>query len=100
MDSFEGNALFILLLLRRIRRRRRQRAIWMHPLTTQRISVGQYYTIMYELRQDTEKFFNYFRMSQNTFDELLSVIKNYIQKEDTRMRDSISPEERLAITLR
>ena len=49
--------------------------MWVHPLTNARLYHGQYYTIMTELRNDNEKFFNFFRMSQNTFNELLSVIK-------------------------
>ena len=100
MEFFEGNAVFALLLMRRIRRLRRQRSMWVHPLTNARLYHGQYYTIMTELRNDNEKFFNFFRMSQNTFNELLSVIKNYIQRQDTNMRDSIQPEQRLAITVR
>ena len=75
MEFFEGNAVFALLLMRRIRRLRRQRSMWVHPLTNARLYHGQYYTIMTELRNDNEKFFNFFRMSQNTFNELLSVIK-------------------------
>ena len=75
MEFFDGNAVFALLLMRRIRRLRRQRSMWVHPLTNARLYHGQYYTIMTELRNDNEKFFNYFRMSQNTFNELLSVIK-------------------------
>ena len=86
--------------MRRIRRLRRQRSMWVHPLTNARLYQGQYYTIMTELRNDNEKFFNFFRMSQNTFNELLSLIKDQIQKQDTNMRDSIQPEQRLAITLR
>merc|ERR1712240_983170 len=78
---------FALLLMRRIRRLRRQRSMSVHPLTNARLYHGQYYTIMTELRNDNEKFFNFFRMSQNTFIELLSVIKNYIQRQDTNMRD-------------
>ncbi|CAL4121766.1 unnamed protein product, partial [Meganyctiphanes norvegica] len=46
------------------------------------------------------KFKNYFRMSQDTFDQLLSLLKIHIQKKDTHLRKSIPAEERLAITLR
>ncbi|KAJ8893014.1 hypothetical protein PR048_005595 [Dryococelus australis] len=55
---------------------------------------------MSELKQDSCKFHNYFRMSKNSFDELLSLLKTNIGKADTNMKKSIPAEERLAITLR
>ncbi|CAF4946326.1 unnamed protein product [Pieris macdunnoughi] len=39
-------------------------------------------------------------MSVNSFDELLSIISQRIKKQDTNMRRSITPAERLAVTLR
>ena len=57
-------------------------------------------TLYEELRSDDKKFFNYFRMSINSFDELLNRLSPLLWKQDTRMRDSISPTERLAVTLR
>ena len=86
---------------RRRRRRFSERETWMHPLTAERLSVGQYYTIMHRLRQDDgTKFFDYFRMSQQTFDELLDILRPHIEKKDTTLRNCIPAEERLAITLR
>ncbi|KAI0242651.1 hypothetical protein LSAT2_012155, partial [Lamellibrachia satsuma] len=43
---------------------------------------------------------NFLRMQQPQFDELLAKVTPIIEKRDTRMRESISPAERLAITLR
>ncbi|KAJ8888490.1 hypothetical protein PR048_007981 [Dryococelus australis] len=63
-------------------------------------SSGQFYTIMSELKQDSFKFHNYFKMSKNSFDELLSLLKTHVGKADTNMRKSIPAAERLAITLR
>lgn len=99
MDSDE-ESLLLVLLLRRRRRRRRRRSLWMHPITSDRLSTGQYHTIINELKADAEKFFNYCRMSKSTFEELNSILKNHIERADTNMRKSISPEERLMITLR
>lgn len=48
---------------------------------------------------DCEKFFNFFRMSQETFDELLCLVGPKIQKQDY-IRESIDPTTRLQITLR
>lgn len=42
---------------------------------------------------------NYFRMKDACFDELLNMVKPFLKKEDTVMRKSISPEEKLALTL-
>lgn len=98
MDSDEEAALLVILLRRRLRRR--QRKFWMNPLTSGRLTDGQFNTIMSILRADDDKFLSYFGMSQNSFDHLLSLIKPHITKADTNMRRSIPPEERLAITLR
>ena len=64
MDSDE-ETLALSLLLRR-RRRRRQR-VWMHPITASRLTQGQFYMIMNDLRADDAKFFDYFRMTQGSF---------------------------------
>ena len=40
------------------------------------------------------------RMSMNTFDELLAELEPDITSTTTMMRDSVSPEEKLVITLR
>nr|CAH7725202.1 unnamed protein product [Callosobruchus chinensis] len=58
----------------------------MHPLTAERLSSGQYHTWMSKLRADSAKFFNYMRMSQETFDELFRLIEPHIEKKDTNMR--------------
>lgn len=99
MES-EEEYLLLALLLRRRRKRHRRRTLWMHPITSERISVGQYYTLMHRLQADPAKFFDYFRMSEETFKNLLNLIQPYIARQDTNMRKSISAEERLAITLR
>ncbi|KAJ8898343.1 hypothetical protein PR048_003703 [Dryococelus australis] len=102
MDSDEENLRHVLLLRRPRRRRHRkqQRLSWIHPLTADRLTSGQFYTIMSELKQDSCKTHNYFEMSKNSFDELLSLLKTHIGKADINMRKSIPAEERLAITLR
>ena len=100
MNSLEENAVITVILLRRLRRARRQRSVWMHPLTSDRLTIGQHYTTMNILRNDNDKFYNFFRMSQGTFDQLLSLIEVHVTKESTNMRPSIQAEERLAMTLR
>ncbi|CAH2010776.1 unnamed protein product [Acanthoscelides obtectus] len=59
-------------------------------------------TLYPKLRQHEKKFFNYFRMSVKSFDDLLLLIgedllprANYVPREDV-----VSPEQKLVITLR
>ena len=59
-----------------------------------------YATLYPSLRQHEAKFFNYFRMSVKSFDELLGLIQEEISSTNTLMRDAICPEEKLVITLR
>lgn len=61
-----------------------------------RLTDGQFYTIMGDLRADIAKFLNYFRMSQESFNELLTLLGPYMQKANTSMTRSIPIEERLA----
>jgi len=55
---------------------------------------------MKQLRQDEVKFKEYFRMSSNQFEQLLSLIKDDIEKKEVNYRESNSAEERLAPCLR
>ena len=61
---------------------------------------SEYYTIYLQLRNsDRELHFRYLRMSKERFDHLLSLIRDKMTK-DTQLRDAITAEERLVITLR
>lgn len=55
---------------------------------------------MDDLRQDEKRFYIYFRMTSDCFDEILNLIADDIRKQDTNYREAICPEERLAIALR
>ncbi|XP_056405644.1 uncharacterized protein LOC130297319 [Hyla sarda] len=80
--------------------RRRCRRDWIHPITAARMTHGVHSTLYAELHQHPEKFANYLRMSVETFDNLLPRISERICCQDTHLRRSISPEERLIVTLR
>jgi len=56
--------------------------------------------LFHQPREDPDKFFNYFRMSATTFDELHERLKVTLQRQDTFMRECIQPEQMLAVTLR
>ena len=101
LSSDEEDAILITLALNAQQQlQRKQRKVWVHNLNIKRPDVGQYHTIIDDLRLDEGKFFGYFRMSINSFDELLLMLTPYIKKQDTNMRKAICPEQRLAITLR
>ena len=54
-----------------------------------------------ELRTGDEKFYrNFLRVTGEDFDTLLERVSPLIKKENTRMREAITPAERLAVTLR
>ncbi|KAJ8970712.1 hypothetical protein NQ314_001059 [Rhamnusium bicolor] len=54
-----------------------------------------------ELRSSgSEDLNNYLRMSEESFQLLLNLVKPFITKQNTRMRSAISAEEKLIATLR
>ena len=91
-------ALFV--LLDRTRRTRRQHRHWVHPIHQARQTHGEYHRFVQELRLDSYLFQRYFRLNIEQFDDLLSRVGPRITKEDTWLRRSIGPAERLAICLR
>lgn len=73
---------------------------WVHPYIDDRLTRGGFITLFSDLRENPDKFFNYFRMSVQSFDELAYKITDMIKSQDTWMRLSIPPLEMLAVTLR
>lgn len=90
--------LCVLLVIRH--RRLRQRKWWIHPLLTNRKSEGMFFTLHHKLRKYPDKFFEYYRMSETSFDYLLSVVSGSIKKKNTQLRECIGVEEKLSVTLR
>jgi len=87
-------------LLLRIRKDRRKKRHWVHPVVSKRLLNGQFYKLYEDLRNCRGKFFSYFRMSIESFDKLLVLVGPRITYENTRLRLSVPPQERLAVTLR
>ena len=73
----------------------KDRKLWVHPINQNRDIIG----FIAELRADPAKFYNYCRMSIATFDYVLELIRDMIQKQNTNYRKSIIQEERRLITL-
>ncbi|XP_068082561.1 uncharacterized protein [Anabrus simplex] len=88
------------LLYRRYRKNKRNRIHWVHPINEKREESGLFYTLFEDLRKDGKKFFNYFRMSISTFDDLHQRLKYNLRRQNTKMRNCIQPEQMLAIAIR
>ena len=106
MADMEEEALLMLLLLRRRRRKqethvkKKKRRIWVHEVVQRRKELGEFHHLVRELGGHDDRFFTYFRMSQEQFAEVLRLVKGAITKKTTRWREAISPAERLAVCLR
>lgn len=79
---------------------KKNRRYWIHPFTDLRLTRGRFYVSFVDLRENPDKFHNYFRMSIQSFDELADKITDKIKSQDTWMRLSIPPLEMIAVTLR
>lgn len=97
-DSSEEEDMLVYLYLRN-RRRRRRRKYWVHPYI-RRNKRRRLFIAARELRQNDGKFHAFYRMSKESFQELLRVVAPFLHKQNTVMRECISAEERLLITLR
>lgn len=94
-DSDEEN-IMIALACHEIEKTKRR--FWIHDINLKREIYGEFYHLFPDLLADNEKFFKYFRMSSEKFYELLQLLP--LRKQNTNFRKAISPEERLAVTLK
>ena len=76
------------------------RDIWIHPLNEEWTQKGEFYTVYTDHRQFDDHFFELYCMSVAQFDQLLYKVSPVIVKKETIFRQPLSPEERLAITIR
>ncbi|GFY44981.1 DDE Tnp4 domain-containing protein [Trichonephila inaurata madagascariensis] len=96
MDRKRREFCAVLLALKREEKKR----WWVRTIFQKRRSRGASILIEEMRLSDTESYFNFFRMSSQLFDNLLSIVGPVIAKKDTNYRDSIQPKDRLALTLR
>ena len=85
------------LRIRCDRRRPRQWALaWIYRSR----HFGAHHASMKELTsEDPHSFRNFTRLDKQDFDKLLTKVTPFIQKQDTNMRESITPAERLSLPL-
>lgn len=74
--------------------------MWVRSIYLNRQQVGEYHTLFENIKKDSEKFFNYARMTLGSFEELLSLVMNRIYHPSCNYRETICPEQRLLVTLR
>lgn len=68
------------------------RRYWVHPIHSEREKNNHFSEFYTNIRKFPEKFFEYYRMSLNSFDELLTTLRPYLTKQQTNMRNPISAE--------
>ena len=84
---------------RKKKRRRRQR--WTKEWIAERERLGAYNALVCQFTlEEREDYRRFMRMNTETFHELLEKIRPFITKQTTIMRKPLSPEEKLAVTLR
>ena len=91
----------LLYWYRRRSRRRQNRRFWVHPINQESVRTITFEKLFENLRNDEKMFFNYFRMSIESFEKLLTRLENSrLTKSNTNMRKCISTKMKLAICLR
>ena len=92
------------MMLRRKKQHVKKKQIkrfWRRGIFRDRKLHSEYYHLYQTLRDtDREFHYRYLRMSKERFDHLLSLVREKITKKNTIMREAISAEERLVITIR
>ena len=84
--------------LSRQRTRKRKRD-WVNDILCKRGRYGEFHHLYKDLHENETKHFAYFRMKRETFCYILAKVEDRLQK-FSNFRETISPEERLALTLR
>ncbi len=81
------------------KRKQRKRRWGVRPLLQFRDTLGEFHHLVHQMRNiHAETFHKYFRMDSARFDQLCDLLRPHLTKCSTR--PAISPEERLAVTLR
>lgn len=80
--------------------RRRKRTVWSREIYLDRNRESVFETLMEKLKKEGEDFYKKFvRITFDEFECIHEKIKSRIQKQDTNMRQAITTQERLAVTL-
>jgi hypothetical protein len=74
--------------------------MWVHPINYDRRLHDEFHQLMPQLLEDEGRRLLYCRMSKVEFYRLLNMVAPKLEKCSTQFRESISPQERLAVCLR
>ncbi|XP_011883714.1 PREDICTED: uncharacterized protein LOC105570872, partial [Vollenhovia emeryi] len=81
--------------------KRGHRSVWVKPYLLRRDNRGMHHNLFLELAlEDPNRFRRCLRMDTEPFQYLLEKVTPLIEKQNTDMRQSIPPSERLSLTLR
>lgn len=97
-SSSEEEDIVMFLWYRRMRRRR-QRRLWVHPYIDRNFQ-SRLFVGAREMQEDDSKFLAFYRMSKESYAHLVETLAPAIHHVDTNMRECVSAEERILITLR
>jgi hypothetical protein len=101
IEELKMDLCVIYFVYRRIAGKRRKRKWAVHPINSARFVDGAFCNLCGKLRDDRDKFFNYFRKSIASFDKLVVKFQGTIlARQDLVQGLSFSPQEMLAITFR
>lgn len=79
----------------------KRKKVGIHPINLERKEYGEYHHLFKELKRDDRRFFQYTRMTQETFTYNFKIIEPLLTKNWCNLhRQPTLPEERLVITLR
>lgn len=94
-------AILTAILIKRRKNKKLQKRIWARRWIQRRELDNTAHRLLQDLKNErADEFSRYFRLSPQQFEILLQKVTPAIEKMDTNMRQSISAETRLAITLR
>ncbi|XP_067939765.1 uncharacterized protein [Watersipora subatra] len=78
----------------------KRRRFWVHPTLLRRSTEGAWALLMKEFCEKyPEKHKECMRVSVESFDHILGIIRPHIDKQDTKFRKAISSDQRLCVTL-
>ena len=99
----EKYLLCTMLILKQIKfaKQRKERQCWVRKIYLDRPEKGDYQPLVKDMQLfDRDYFFCCFRISSALFEKLLCLVAPHISKKETKLRQRISPSERLCVTLR
>ena len=76
------------LILRHRKNKQRNKTFWVHSIISSRLLDGQFYKLFDKLREHPNKFFNYFRMSIESFGQLLVALGPRRTYQNTSLRQT------------